>query len=754
MKYVAILAFQKIVASHPHLVILHQDVILECIDDLDISIRMRALDLVVGMVNGENINAVVDRLMNQLRIEPRPANTLDPVNDRGLHKSVVPAAVFDDDEATESLHLIEDTKEITPLPEEYRVTVIKRVLEMCSRETYANINDFVWYIDVLVQLVQVSPSTKIQLHGEMKSTNDDLSALQKDISYEIGYELQNVAVRVKSVRSEATRAAQSLIMVDQRHQKFPSSGNGGKGVLESAAWLVGEYADHLTDAIGVLSSLLHPSVLDLPERTIAFHLQAIPKVFSRLASTQTASWTRERKAIVNLHLARIIHFLEPLTASSSLEVQERAVQYLELMRLSTEAAEAQATEKAGDSFGEPPLLLTHALPSLFSSLELNPVAPGAQRKVPVPDDLDLDTFINPHLGGVLSLADDFALDQVQEDESYKFYYQQPRKITTLQAAADRLPSPEVDYGSYQQSKEEEPMNADVIARLKAERQERYKDDPFYIAPENEQNNASPIHSILRSTQSAEVDIDSIPVMELEGTDLNYQQDEGSGRRVAKAVAENATRLGENPKSRKTVEILVDETLDANEPERTSLHGSGNEPQRLELVKPMQSKAKKSLLQVDSSGLGALSLEDKGGLEGGDTVMSSGNRLDIERHEVEEAEMARALQEVERLRLEMQRAAERIQARDAPPDGTLVQKKRRRRKVVKVRDEDDDVGSKQEAGDIDMKSRAKDPEVGISNVEGENGNIGVQAGEASTKTKKKRKKKREVTFVDDGGEKVV
>ena len=71
VKYVALLAFDKIVRFHPYLVSQQQDVILECIDDPDISIRMRALDLVVDMVNSENLTAIVGRLMRQLRNAPK-----------------------------------------------------------------------------------------------------------------------------------------------------------------------------------------------------------------------------------------------------------------------------------------------------------------------------------------------------------------------------------------------------------------------------------------------------------------------------------------------------------------------------------------------------------------------------------------------------------------------------------------------------------------------------------------------------------
>lgn len=50
VKYIALLSLVKIVPSHPHLVAEYQETILASINDQDISIRMRALDLLSAMV--------------------------------------------------------------------------------------------------------------------------------------------------------------------------------------------------------------------------------------------------------------------------------------------------------------------------------------------------------------------------------------------------------------------------------------------------------------------------------------------------------------------------------------------------------------------------------------------------------------------------------------------------------------------------------------------------------------------------------
>jgi len=50
VKYLGLLAMSKILQTHPKSVQTHKDLILQCLDDKDESIRFRALDLLYGMV--------------------------------------------------------------------------------------------------------------------------------------------------------------------------------------------------------------------------------------------------------------------------------------------------------------------------------------------------------------------------------------------------------------------------------------------------------------------------------------------------------------------------------------------------------------------------------------------------------------------------------------------------------------------------------------------------------------------------------
>lgn len=55
VKYLGLLAMSKILQSHPKSVQSHKDLVLQCLDDKDESIRLRALDLLYGMVSQSNL---------------------------------------------------------------------------------------------------------------------------------------------------------------------------------------------------------------------------------------------------------------------------------------------------------------------------------------------------------------------------------------------------------------------------------------------------------------------------------------------------------------------------------------------------------------------------------------------------------------------------------------------------------------------------------------------------------------------------
>lgn len=673
VKYVALLAFNRIVSSHPHLISMQQDVIMNCIDDPDVSIRLQALDLGAGMVNINNMVDVVERLMQQLHNAPTATRSVD--HGRSHAAGVEPAADSEGENPEETLQPTADPQdETTALPAEYKSTIIHRILDMCSKDTYSNITDFEWYIDILIQLVKLVPpsgrSTPELYESSGGSLRNSPPEKEADPFSAIGCELRNIAVRVSTVRTEAVKAANSLLSVSGSGGFFALRSAGGEGILTFVAWIVGEYVDDSVSSYHSLDSLVHPKAQSLSPVVICAYLQAIPKVLTSIVSQRLLDWSSEHKTMMSLLVARVIHFLEPLAMHPSLEVQERSVELLELMRVASQAVISHGLEN-----DHGPLLLTRAMPQLFTGFELNPVAPTAQRKVPLPNNLDLAAPINKNLPRLLLLADQGPLAESEAVEFGYFYNKRPIPRVAVGPVLDTLPflGPE-SSSSYQQSGDSIP-DSDAYMRKRSERWARNKDDPFYIGKDDLSSGTStPFHDILRSANGEDVDVDSIPIMKL---DL--------GDKIPTADGPDMGTRRQKLKRRKKFDIAKDENIELEDPgvaqSGTASVGTMNDTNPFQRA---HDKIKKSLLQVDSSGLGSFSLNTSG---------SAAEHLDIERQAAQDADMTKALAEVERLRLEMQRASERIQATDGTPaEGTLVKKKKKKKLKQPAGDLEDQYGN--------------------------------------------------------------
>ncbi|KAI2785829.1 AP-3 complex subunit delta [Penicillium oxalicum] len=629
LKYVALLALNRIVATHPSLVEVQQDVIMDCLDDPDISIRLQALELAAGMVSSETLQGVVDRLLDQLRLATLASPLAAAEDEAG--STAFPSA-GDGEESTGSPPAVNVA---ATLPNDYRNEVVHRILDICSQNNYSEVVDFEWYVSVLVQLVRLLPPSEVEDAWYQTTSGHDANVHAKaSTAFRIGSEIRNVAVRVRGVRLEATRAAESLLLIDNRSTFFPPGSNVGDDVLGPISWVVGEYASELASPSRTLQSMVDVANATLPATTLQLFLQAIPKVFIRVNrdAYQETSW----KTQTTLLLARIVEFLEALSAHPDLDVQERAIEFLEVLRLSAEALRSDVQEM--------PSLLAAVLPSLFEGLELNPVALTAQKKVVLPETLLLDEPINESLSDLFHHVDDAPSQAKQGDALQKFYYvpdltPAPARATAAISSLDVYPDP--SYQNNLRGSTELPASAE---RRKLERRERYKDDPFYIASMGGRSDLS--MSPLAGTSS--LDVDSIPIVDLKLDPLQHPRSE---RKSA----------GAHRSRRKKLEVAADETFGTNEP---LVHENLPEPALLAPV------AKRSLLQVDSSGLGSLSLtrDDKAGMS-----TAEGDEGD--------AEMKKAMREVEQMRLRMQRASERIEVGGIPSEGMLVKKKKTKKKVT-------------------------------------------------------------------------
>jgi AP-3 complex subunit delta len=645
LKYVALLAFNKIVGSHPRLVSMQQDVIMACLDDPDISIKMQALELVSGMVDADNLQAVVNRLIKQLANAPKP----------GLNGQ---SNIYDEVDTDLEQRLVQDQRssEQAPIPDEYRHEIITRILDMCSASTYVNITDFEWYIDILVHLIRHLPADK----GDERSRDVEKTSLGS----RIGSQILDIAIRVKELRPEATRAAETILLISNRNIVFASHHGGQDAVLKSAAWVCGELPTYLSSPNEVLNSLIHSTAPMLGTETLSVFCQAIPKVMSHIWTQAAVDWSDAQATTLSLQLARTIAFLESVSQHTSLEVQERAVSFLELMKLSSEALSTQTSESV-----EAPLLLGSVVPALFTGQELNPVSASAQSKVPVPTDLDLDTPINPDLAHILSASQLVDDEGMERDEFDAFYHERDTILSSTTVLQTSTASKAVSYLDSRPDEEEPlsyqsaPESPNTLARRRADRLARARDDPYYIGPTGSEGTNTPIHDALRQPNggSDELDIDSIPIIDLQLDHISTSVP------TAKPVKKKPIRK---------FAVAADETLDLPDSSSRSASPHGTSSLSTTPRGPVH-RPTRSLLSIPSSQLGSISLSDA----------ASGSALtaeDLLRREEEEKEMAAALAEVERKRLELQRAQERMgvtYAEGADANGGVIKRKKKKKKPV-------------------------------------------------------------------------
>ncbi|XP_050465934.1 AP-3 complex subunit delta-1 [Cataglyphis hispanica] len=304
LKYLGLLAMSKILKTHPKSVQAHKDLIMQCLDDKDESIRLRALDLLYGMVSKKNLMEIVKKLM---------------------------------------VHM--DKAEGTT----YRDELLSKIIQICSQNNYQFITYFEWYISVLVELTRME-GTK---HGSLVAT-----------------QLLDVAIRVQAIRKYAVQ--QCALLLENSYLLTGQPRATMSEVLYAAAWICGEFSSELEDPLATLQSMLRSQASSLPGHIQAVYVHNILK----LAAATFAKVEKEKDTETMEKIYELKDKIAAFVCSGDLEVQERSSSALVLLEC--------LKENPG---------LAQELMEAFEG-ELNPVAPKAQRKVPIPEDLDLDSWIN------------------------------------------------------------------------------------------------------------------------------------------------------------------------------------------------------------------------------------------------------------------------------------------------------------------------------------------------------------------------
>lgn len=234
-----------------------------------------------------------------------------------------------------------------------------KIIQICSQNDYQHITNFEWYITVLVELSRMEGGTK---HGKL-----------------IASQMMDVTIRVATIRPFSV-SQMALLLENHNVLLGPNSRSAtASEVLYAASWICGEFAEHLSAPQDTLRALFKSkAVTSLPGHILSIYLQNGMKLFAFIAEKSLS----EDKTDEVQSLAQFLEdkVLKDLVSSSDLEVQERASVMFHFVKYVSKHLEK------GDNISQDF--------SVFFAGELNPVAAKAQKKVPVPEGLDLDAWIN------------------------------------------------------------------------------------------------------------------------------------------------------------------------------------------------------------------------------------------------------------------------------------------------------------------------------------------------------------------------
>ncbi|KAL7424899.1 AP-3 complex subunit delta [Cryptotrichosporon argae] len=474
LRYIALLAMVKIIPTHPHMVVEYQEEILQSLEDPDVSIRMRALELVTSMVNRDNLQYIVDQLLTHLA----------PPEKAPLPSAAASLAALSGAQSTSDPSATAQSISLSPA---YRLLLAQRLLAIIAQDTFVHVTDFEWAVSVLVDVAYVS---------------------RVDVGERIRALMLDICGRVKSVRPYAVIVLEKVVG-DEDFRERGRDKTGEDGLLEAAIWICGEYASELSSPLSAISNLLSPTLHLSSPYLIALSLHTTAKVFGHHAASISSRWSADLHEETQHLVASIKTGLTPFIASPEIEVQERAFELTQLFSFvdadlrnhvppskpSASAVpdvhggfEAEPSNGAADPPYPKSLFLFRPL---FMSHELNSVAARAQEAVRIPDGLNLDIDIVP--ASSLGVKDDEGSEReetqvVDLGEGGGEGMEELRRLLRDQEKRRRKKKSEMTEEGLAER-----------AKRKAARRERLKNDPYYLGEKD--------------------DVDDIPVVRLDDAEL-------------------------------------------------------------------------------------------------------------------------------------------------------------------------------------------------------------------------------------------
>ena len=431
LRYISCVLFYKIGKINTRFISQYDSLIIQLISDVDISIRLKAVELLEGIVSDSNLKLIVSTLMKQF-VDKEAAVVQ---TNRGV------------------------TKEIPiVIPENYKHKISHTIIDLCSMDNFANLDDFEWYNATLYDLYIISQDFK-----------------ESNIGLKLGEQLQDLMIRVPDVRDVTIVNIIKICSLDDISLKMAS-------ILGSCIWSLGEYASCLENGDALINLFIQRG-LSYDSETQSVLVIALVKLFSYWCNGNNPNVVDVKRT-----LSSLTDFLEKLTHSRFFEVQEVSCQMYEILKLCLDSFEEQQDEIPG--------LISEVISHFFDQYELTPIAPGTQLQLPKGVDFDVDLpFLNSEqLEEIVNEQETIAEEDVDIYDSDRF---------SLSSIEDKHYSQNGEYDDGSSGEENRDDFSDTYKEFTDTYQKEKISNPFYLDESSNATEQSMSRDILASDNEQE-----------------------------------------------------------------------------------------------------------------------------------------------------------------------------------------------------------------------------------------------------------
>ncbi|UXI20311.1 hypothetical protein NH340_JMT06254 [Sarcoptes scabiei] len=427
LKYLGLLAMNRILKTHPKSVQTHKDLVLNCLDDKDESIRLRALDLLHGMVTKKNLMDVVQKLV----------------------KNVTEGQIGN----------------------KFRDELISKIIEICSQNDYQYIANFEWYLSVLIELARVEGGT---IHGVL-----------------IAQQILDVSIRVDAIRLFATEQMYILLENSPLFQNNSTSEVlfAAAWICGEFVDFLPDKAEALKNLLTNYAFPPHIVAVFIQNASKIFSKIAVDPDFDSVELIKICDWVQgSLKSLLNnpnLEIQeRATTLYEIISIVKSIKNEPNAKQ----QQKSLMCDENESSNLEEESNEENKILTD--LNQFFYAYPLNPVAAKAQRKVPIPIGLDLDVPFDmsesdsdsidydDNYEKIVHLIDDEDNQQTEESSEEESLRKQKLEEERARQAATR---------KFEQANNPNYLNGDKKKKISTVKNEKKNMETDILGPEKKEN---------------------------------------------------------------------------------------------------------------------------------------------------------------------------------------------------------------------------------------------------------------------------